>query len=395
MRFSSVAAVEPPDAVALEVGGSHRLFRGFPRLLRLAAAEATEHHIAIAPTLGAAWALAEFDPGRIVESPDQLPRALEPLPVRALRIADDLIGSLQAVGIDRIGQLMQLPRQMLPARFGPMLLKRLDQALGRLAEPLAPLSPLEPVVAAIELDFPPDSPGQMEEIFRRLLDSVLEQLRRRGCGARTLVLDYVPAVQRTIRLCRASRDEAILLNLLRCAAETTPNPAVRLTGMRLSVPDVEAMEDEQLPLIGGEEQTARVQVDHLIEQLRLRLGEEQVLFPRLVESHLPETSFRLAAPLDRGKFGGAAPLSKSRPLHLLPRPVEIGCITWKEPCSLTVGGEVFRLAHCRGPERIAGTWWEGRNRTRDYFDVAEPAGRRFWIFRVLETRRWYLHGIFA
>ena len=66
-----------------------------------------------------------------------------------------------------------------------------------------------------------------------------------------------------------------------------------------------------------------------------------------------------------------------------------------KPISFTHRGEVYRLIYSDGPERISGMWWEGRNKTRDYFDVEDETGRRFWIFRVIETKRWYLHGIFG
>ena len=63
-----------------------------------------------------------------------------------------------------------------------------------------------------------------------------------------------------------------------------------------------------------------------------------------------------------------------------------------------VAGAVVRafaaLVHVRGPERIAGQWWNGADKTRDYFDVGDMAGCRYWLFRVMETNRWYLHGIF-
>ena len=55
---------------------------------------------------------------------------------------------------------------------------------------------------------------------------------------------------------------------------------------------------------------------------------------------------------------------------------------------------VHRVRHCVGPERIAGRWWDGHDKTRDYFDVLEAGGRRFWIFRVTQTGKWYLHGVF-
>jgi protein ImuB len=55
---------------------------------------------------------------------------------------------------------------------------------------------------------------------------------------------------------------------------------------------------------------------------------------------------------------------------------------------------VHRVSHCVGPERIAGRWWDGHDKTRDYFDVQDAQGRRFWVFRVTQTGKWYLHGVF-
>jgi protein ImuB len=47
----------------------------------------------------------------------------------------------------------------------------------------------------------------------------------------------------------------------------------------------------------------------------------------------------------------------------------------------------------RGPERIAGAWWEGEG-ARDYFEVESRDGRRAWIFRAPGGGRWFLHGMF-
>jgi protein ImuB len=85
---------------------------------------------------------------------------------------------------------------------------------------------------------------------------------------------------------------------------------------------------------------------------------------------------------------------------LLPTPIEVGVIVSPSddreghPVALTHEGRVHRLRITVGPERVAGVWWSGHDRTRDYFDVADEEGRRFWIFRVIETWRWYLHGVF-
>jgi protein ImuB len=62
------------------------------------------------------------------------------------------------------------------------------------------------------------------------------------------------------------------------------------------------------------------------------------------------------------------------------------------PISFNVDNETHQIVHAVGPERIAGAWWLGHDKTRDYFDVEDDTGRRWWVFRVLETFKWYLHG---
>jgi len=64
------------------------------------------------------------------------------------------------------------------------------------------------------------------------------------------------------------------------------------------------------------------------------------------------------------------------------------------PAAFTHEGITRKVIHQVGPERIGGRWWDGHDKTRDYFDVSDPAGQRFWIFRVAQTGKWYLHGIF-
>ena len=54
-----------------------------------------------------------------------------------------------------------------------------------------------------------------------------------------------------------------------------------------------------------------------------------------------------------------------------------------------------------GPERIAPEWWRDAGLTRDYFQVEDRNGGRFWLYReglfVHETAqpRWFMHGVFG
>jgi hypothetical protein len=127
--------------------------------------------------------------------------------------------------------------------------------------------------------------------------------------------------------------------------------------------------------------------------------------PRLSASSLRCSMFAFPSSLQTSTFALPAPpieapIPKPRPLHLLSTPIEVQCLSLtgdldqRKPISFTYAGQVHQLVYCNGPERITGSWWEGRNKTRDYFDVEDRMGNRFWMFRVEETRKWYLHGIY-
>ena len=60
----------------------------------------------------------------------------------------------------------------------------------------------------------------------------------------------------------------------------------------------------------------------------------------------------------------------------------------------------YRVGRIEGPERIAPEWWrEGAHPERDYFQVEDDHGRRYWLFREAPAAGpvpgWFLHGLFA
>jgi protein ImuB len=434
----------------LDVTGGEHLFGGIESLVRQVreslARMRVDARVAAAPTPGAAWALAFGGAGDgMVVSEDELESALAPLPPVALRIDDELAESLHHLGLSTIGQVMALPREVLPARFGTALSLRLDQALGRVDEPLVPLEYQPPLEARMDFDGVVSALEAVWAVFRELVGRVIGQLARMGRGARRVEVEFfrdgLPPVRRSILLSRASRDPVNLFNLFRCAAEdlvAPQQPRSRLrgrrpgqqvaptrveqlqsdgfVGMRLTVPLHEPLGDEQVRLLGHEDYAGQLELDRLIERLRVRLGEEAVVRAELVEAYVPERAWRVGEIVeeeDRGwriedrKGKDRPPLpsifyppssSSSRPLHLLPRPEEIRVMVSPSddregrPVMFAHDGTVRRAVHCVGPERIAGQWWDGHDKTRDYFDVQDEQGRRFWVFRVAETGKWYLHG---
>jgi len=59
----------------------------------------------------------------------------------------------------------------------------------------------------------------------------------------------------------------------------------------------------------------------------------------------------------------------------------------------------------QGPERIESGWWDGRGVARDYYVARHVAhqcrgahlshGAKLWIFQERQSKRWFLHGMFA
>ena len=416
------AGEEVPAVLFLDLTGCERLFGGIATIVeRVADALArfgVPAALAVAPTPGAAWALASVAEasGRVaVVGPEHLAAALSPLPLECLRLAGGAIAALRHLGLRTIGQLAALPREQLPARFGKSLLARLDQATGARPEPLVPLSYEVPIAAGLTFDAPVESLESIWLVLEKLLLDVLPELVRRGRGARRLELSFLPdrcsrrgPESKAINLSRPTRDRRTLLDLLRRSTDRLDCDG-GFVAFRLDVSLHERVAEQQVALFGDEGGASQFELDRLIERLRVRLGEGAVVRPELVESYLPERAWR---PMPEEAHAPPASPSTTalppRPLHLLPTPAEVRVVC--EPSDERTGrprqfawrGRVHRLAHAVGPERIAGEWWRGHNRTRDYYDVSDEAGQRFWIFRVIRaidaqrlSVRWFLHGTYG
>ncbi|HEV2295097.1 MAG TPA: DNA polymerase Y family protein [Tepidisphaeraceae bacterium] len=406
----------PPDghAIYLDLTGCDRVFCGLHNIVAMVTDALSRMRlsatVAVAPTPGAAWAVASFGKSGSIVPEDQVRATLAPLPVAALRLGDQILQSLHHLGLETIDHVLKLPRNALPARFGPTLLQRIDQALGAVPEPLVPLRHFTPVEATMEFDGVVESLEAIWMVFKELLRSIVADLLKRGCGARQLAVEfrraYTPKVVKTILLSRPSRNIVNLFDLLRCAMETL-EVDIEFIGVTIRVPAFERISEEQTAYT-EDDSAGKVELDHLVARLCARLGETAMVQPKLIDSHIPERAFTWQG------FSTHADSSQKetrvenpcyekihRPLQLLPEPVEIAVTVSPSedrdgrPIQFRDGRNMHRLTHAIGPERIAGEWWRGHRRTRDYFDVEDEAGKRFWVFRVNETHRWFLHGTFA
>ena len=132
------------DGFFLDIDGAAHLFGGEERLIADLSFRLESFglpaRLAIAATPGAAWALSRFHAAPFPVLPSgQEAAALSPLPIEALRLSPETRTTLRRLGFKSIGALIDKPRAPFAARFPAELLRRLDQALGRVDEPLVPV----------------------------------------------------------------------------------------------------------------------------------------------------------------------------------------------------------------------------------------------------------------
>jgi protein ImuB len=144
-RYTPLVGLDLPDGLMLDITGCAHLFGGEAALGRDLLARLTTQgfhaRAAVADTAGCAWAVAHYGEAALVP-PQRMRAVLIPLPTAALRLAPETVAALAEVGLKAVGDLLDLPRAPLAARFGERLVRRIDQALGREDEPITPRLPL-------------------------------------------------------------------------------------------------------------------------------------------------------------------------------------------------------------------------------------------------------------
>ena len=99
-----------------------------------------------------------------------------------------MVASLRALGFERIAELAAQPRAPLALRFGPLLGRRLDQAMGHLAEPIDPIRPPDLIEARHVFAKPIGAPENIARYTGKLVIELCEALAAKGLGARRLDL---------------------------------------------------------------------------------------------------------------------------------------------------------------------------------------------------------------
>ena len=444
LAFTPAVTAHDAQTVLLEVQASLRLFGGLAMLReRLATAlQPLGHHVqmAAAPTALGAALLAQWHPPKQPASPlrqidrvlgthaTQLP-ALQALllqaPVWLLGPGRAHWEALQGMGLHTLADLQTLPRSGLARRFGEDLLDDLDRALGLQAD-VRRWAELPAVFdSRLELFARADTTEQVLHGAQVLLARLVAWAQARHARVAAFTLHMLheksrhathPATELQVALAEPSLDAAHLQVLLR----------ERLARLALIAPTLD-LHLRCTQLVAGHvpngelfptRATEAMGLTHLLEHLRARLGDEQVLRLIPVADYRPERA-SLAVPAHGpvgGPLSGAGPeqaaafaaaaagadslLPLHRPAWLLPEPLALAD---RDALPLLQGRPLQLLS---GPERIETGWWDGAGVARDYYIAQNDDGSLVWVFRsrlpaaqaapgAHDEPLWHLHGLFA
>ncbi len=407
-RYTPVAAVNLPDGILLDATGCAHLWGGEKEYLtaiyKRLSALGYQVKMAMADTVGAAWAVARFGRELVVETGQQA-AALQPLPPVALRLEISLVEKLEKLGLFQVRDFICMPSTALRRRFGSGILQRIHQALGLEEEWLIPVQAPEPYCERLPCIEPIVTAAGISIALQQLLQMICERLKKEGSGVRMAVLQAyrvdgkVEAIG--IGTNSATCNVAHLYKLFQLKIENIqPASGIELFVLEVKKTGMLLTAQEKLWHTG----TGLQQVDltELIDRIEGKMG-AGIVHRYLSQDHYwPEHSFKQAISMDEAV---ASPWKRGRPrpLQILFKPqlVEVTApVPDYPPMLFRYQGKLHKIIKADGPERIEQEWWLQQGHHRDYYIVEDEAGKRYWLFRSGHYgqpagSRWFIHGFFS
>lgn len=360
-RYTPVAAIDAPEGIILDASGCAHLWGGEKNyiadiIMRL---EKLGYHTraAMADTIGAAWAMARYGKNGSLLANGEQATALLSLPPSALRIDMEAVERLYKLGLREIKHFISMPRSALRRRFGPQLLKRIDQALGKEEETITPVLPVEPYQERLPCHEPIVTAAGIDIALQRLLAKLCTRLMEEQKGLRMAVLKGYRVDGRieqiTVSTNHPTHHEEHLLKLFSLKFPSF-EPA---SGIEVFILEAQKVE-EQIPVQEKLWSATRGLNDNglseMLDRLVCRFGEGHIDRYLPAEHYWPERSVKQASSLDE-KMESNWNADRPRPLHLLakPAPIQVTApVPDYPPMLFRYKGVLHTIAKADGPEGI-------------------------------------------
>ena len=409
----SVVEASPGEhAVCVQVTGCEQVHGDWQRLLARVRDDLVRLGLrgaaAIACTTAAALVAATHRPWQVQLEGDALAWMAD-APLASLRLAPEVLDTLDTVGVRTIGQFARLPAGGLGDRFGEAPWKRLQLALGRVSERLPSAVHRGPVRAAIEFDGPTSQAEAVRLAAQQCVERLARGLLRRRLGTLhvrvTLERAHAPATRIELRLARATRRAEHLWRLLQPHLERVHlghDPAQGVQGVRVASVRHAALGLGQWKLIEGAaalDDGADPCWGEWLDQMRRRLGPTAIRVPHAQADPSDDRAWQIRIAEGAGVRVEApvVPVEGLRALRPTVRvapaqSIEVECDARRRPVRLHAAGAWRTIDAHDGPERIAAAWWRGERGVCDRWRVL--AGGAWWWLRR-EGAAWWLEGAWS
>ncbi len=409
IRYSPVVIADEPNGLILDASGCTHLWDGergyLKEIVNRLRSKGYNVRAAMADTIGTAWAVARFGQVTLVVEPGKQLEALLPLPPAALRLDPLILERLQKLGFRTIGHFTNIQRSALRRRFGEGLLQKLDWALGREDEPYQPLVPVELYHERLPCLEPIRTAAGIEIAIQRLLEGLCLRLGKDGLGLRTAVLKCYRVDGKTVQIdigtSQPTHHTGHLFKLFELKIAAI-EPALGIELFVLEAPKVEELIPGQEKLWSGGPSLEDTAIAELLDRLEGKLGPNTIHRYLPAEHYWPERSVKPATAIGE-KPAITWRTDRPRPIRLLNRPelIEVSApIPDYPPMLFIYKGKRHEVKKADGPERIEREWWLEGGEYRDYYNVEDKDGRRYWLFRLGDYTgerqpQWFIHGFFA
>jgi len=389
-KISNRVALYTESSIVIEIRGSLRLFGGMDELLRRLELElnkaAYAYKIGLAPTIRAAFWLAQSPEECMVYAQDTLVSALGGLPVQLVSQNSKQLLRMQRSGIRNLADLMRLPRDGVARRFGTPVLEILDQALGKVPELVNHYKPQEGFHEEREFYLPTRDLNRIRPAVTELLNKLQGYLLERQAAIQRFQCKLVHLDRSVSEVdvgCShyANRAEHMLM----LVEEHLQRLEIKADAVSVAIEAsrIETFTPGQLDLL--DPLTTNQQSWHqLTEQFEARFGKSCLKRLAACSDHRPEHAFAMSEYCTENSTVGYA----ERPLWLLGIPQALmvvqGWPQWHGVLCLT-----------RSYERIEQGWWDQQDICRDYCVAHNIRGSKLWIYRDRRSKGWFLHGVFA
>ncbi len=409
IRFTPLAAPDPPEGILLDASGCSHLWGSeeayIADITKRLSVRGYTARVAIAGTIGAAWAVARYGNGSLVVENGCTFKALLQLPPSALRLEADTIERLHKLGLRSINDFISIPRNALRRRFGQNIIQRIAQAFDEAEETFTPICPLQPYEERLPCIEPIITRTGIEIALERLLETLCNRLRKEGKGLRTSYFRCYrmdsTAQGIEIATSRASHHEEHLFHLFSLKLSMLePKSGIEL--FVLEATKVEDYTPKQESLWETSGSTDNEKLSQLIDRIGGKFGGDVIRRYLPAQHHLPERSYRKASSLHEQK-NIEWKTNNRRPLQVLYTPERVDVtapIPDYPPMNFRHKGKLHTITRADGPERIEQEWWIAEGEHRDYYCVEDEEGCRYWLFRLGhytgdKRHQWFLHGFFA